>query len=204
MATGIKQLLITPAGGTFTLGSGDASLKFSHGAVAMESLIHYAIILDGPFVFPTDEYQLASVVVYINMDGVVLLKAAELLLTHWCSKEESDDEDALKFLTAPHTLEAEQKYYDFEEQEEADFTTHANAGILKITEPKCLHCVKANVDIIAGYRAMSFTKYVPSKNILLFRIQLMCDSKDWEKVGRSNWSMVMKQMLCLLLKLYSQ
>ena len=193
MATGIKELLITPAGGTFTLGSGDASLEFPPGAVAMESSIHYAIVLDGPFVFPTDGYQLASVVVYINMDGVVLLKPAELLLTHWCSKEESDGEDVLKFLTAPHTLEAEQKYYEFEEQEEADFTTHANAGVLKIAEPKCLRCVKGKIGKIARYRAKSFTQNVPSKNILLFRIQLMCDSEDWDEVGRNSWPMVMKQ-----------
>ena len=204
MATGIKQLLITPAGGTFTLGSGDASLEFPPGAVAMESSIHYAIILDGPFEFPTEGCQLASVVVYINMDGVVLLKAAELLLTHWCSKEESDDEDVLKFLTAPHTLEAEQKYYEFEEQEEADFTTHAHAGILKIAEPKCLHCVRGKIGKIARYRAASFTQYVISKNTLLFRIQLMCDSQEWNEVGRNNWSMVTKQNAMLLLKWYSQ
>ena len=192
MATGIKELLITPAGGTFTLGSGDASLEFPPKAVAMKSSIHYAIILDGPFVFPTDGYQLASVVVYINMDGVVLLKPAKLLLTHWCSKEESDDEDVLKFLKAPHTLEAEQKYYEFEEQEEADFTIHAHAGILKIAEPKCLHCVKGKIGKIARYRAASFTQYVISKNTLLFRIQLMCDSQEWNEVGKNNWSMVTK------------
>ena len=180
MATEIKQLLITPAGGTFTLGS-DASLQFFSGAVAKETSIHYAIILYGSFVFPAG-YQPASVIVYINMDGVVLMKPAKLLLAHWCIKEEGDDEDALKFVTAPHTLGEEQECYEFEDEEEADFTTRDNVGILKIAEPQCLHCVRGRIGKIARYRAVAFTQWVPSKNTLHFRIQLMCDSQEWNEV----------------------
>ena len=179
MATSIKQLLVTPEGGTFTLGSGDASLEFSPGAVAKETSVRYAIILHGPFVFPAG-HQPGSVVVYINMDGAILMKPAQLFLYHWCSRNEGDDE-AMKFVTAPHTLEAGQKCYKFEEQE-ADFTTHANVGILKIAEPQCLHCVKGKTGKIARYSAITFTRYDPSEDVLLFRIQLMCDSREWNEV----------------------
>ena len=179
MATGIKQQLITPDGGTFTLGSDDAVLKFPPGAVMKKTSVHYAIILHGPFVFPAG-YQPGSVVVYINMDGAILMKPAQLLLSHWCSREGEDD-DALKFVKAPHTLRG-QKWYEFEEQEEADFTTHSNVGILKIAEPQCLHCVKGKIGKIARYRAVTFTQYFPSDNALHFRIQLMCDSQDWNEV----------------------
>ena len=184
MATGIKQLLITPDGGTFTLGSGDAVLKFPPGAVAKETSFHYAIILHGPFVFPKG-YHPGSVAVYINMDGIILMKPAQLLLSHWCSMDEGDDGDAVKFVKAPHTLGKGQKCYEFEEQEEADFTTHSNVGILKIAEPQCLHCVKGKIEKIARYRAITFTQYIPSKEILLFRIQLMCDSLEWNEVARN-------------------
>ena len=56
MATGVKQLLISPDGGTFTLGSGDASLEFPPGTVVEETSVRYAIILHGPFV-----------IIYLNM-----------------------------------------------------------------------------------------------------------------------------------------
>ena len=184
MATGIKQLFVSPDGGTFTLGHGDASLEFPAGAVVKETVVRYAIILHGPFAFPAG-YNPGSVVVYINMNGATLVKPFLLYLSHWCSMEEEDDKDALHFATAPHTLLEGQEYYQFEGQEEADFTTHVNIGILKISEPQCLHCVKGKFGKIARYSAITFTQYVPSKNILLFRIQLMCDSQEWNKVAKN-------------------
>ena len=184
MATGIQQLHIGPEGGTFALGSGDASLKFPPGAVEKETPVHYAIILHGPFVFLTG-YELSSVVVYINMDGATLVKPVQLYLSHWCSREEEDDEDSLKFATASHTLQKGKQCYDFEEQEEADFTTHTNVGILKISEPQCLHCVKGKIGKSARYSATTFTHYDPSEDTLLFRIQLMCDSRDWDEVAKN-------------------
>ena len=45
MAAEIKQLRISPDGGTFKLGSGDASLVFPPGAVEKETFIRYAINL---------------------------------------------------------------------------------------------------------------------------------------------------------------
>ena len=182
MATGIKQLLVSPDGGTFKLGSGDASLEVPPGAVAKETTVRYAIILHGPFVFPAGD-SLSSVVIYLNMERATLMKPVLLNLSHWCIKEEGDDTDALSFATAPHTLLEGQDHYLFEEQEEADFTTHTNVGILKILQPQCLHCVKGKPGKIARYRAITFTQYVPSEDILLFRIQLMCDSVEWNEVS---------------------
>ena len=184
MATDFQQLHIGLDGGTFILGSGDASLEFPSGAVEKDTTVRYAIILQGPFVFLAG-YKLSSVVIYINMDGATLVKPVLLYLSHWCSREEEDDEDSLKFATAPHTLQGGQQYYEFEEQEEADFNTHTNVGILKISEPQCLHCVKGKVEKSARYIATAFTQYIPSEDTLLFRIQLMCDSWDWDEVAKN-------------------
>ena len=184
MANGIKQILIGPDGGTFTLGSGDAYLEFPSGAVEKETSVRYAIILHGPFVLLAG-YKLGSVVVYLNMDGATLKTPVLLFLSHWCIRKEGDDEDTLKFLRAPHTLEAGHKLYVFQEQEErkADFTTHTNIGVLTIQEPQCLYCVQTMTDTTARYSAITFSQYIPSEDTLFFRIQLMCDSVEWNEVS---------------------
>ena len=183
LATGIQQLLVGPDGGTFTLGSGDASLEFPPGAVKKKTAVRYAIILHGPFVIPTG-CKLGSVVVYINMDGVMLVKPVFLVLSHWCSREEGDG-NTLKFLRAPHKLEAGEQKYIFEEQEEGDFTSHSHLGVLSISEPQCLYCVETKADTIARYSAITFSQYIPAEDTLYFRIQIMCDSREWNKVSRN-------------------
>ena len=182
MATGIKQLLISPDGGTFTLGNGDASLEFPPGAVQKDIHIRYAIILHGPFVLPAG-YKPGSVVIYLNMDGATLVKPVLLFLSHWCIREETDDEETVKFIRAPHSLESGKKEYAFKElEDEADFTTRTNVGILTIREPHCLLCVKTKREKIGRYRVTKFTRNTPADEALLFRIQFMCDSLEWNEV----------------------
>ena len=182
MATGIKQLLVSPDGGTFKLGSGDASLEFPQGAIEKDIYIRYAIILHGPFVFPAG-YKPSSVIVYINMDGATLVKPVQLFLSHWCIREEADDEEIMKFIRAPHSLESGKNEYAFEEiEDEADFTTRYNVGVLSIQEPHCLYCVETKGERFGRYSAITFTRNIPSDEALLFRIQLMCDSLEWNKV----------------------
>ena len=180
MATGIKQLLISPDGGTYKLGSGDASLEFPPGAIVEETSVRYAIILHGPFVFPAGSKP-GSVIIYLNMDGATLLKPVLLYLSHWCIKEKGEDEDTLKFVSASHTLEAEQQSYAFEEEDDADFT-RTNVGVLSIRDPHCLYCVETKRETVAMYNAIAFSRYIPSEKTLLFRIQLMCDSREWNEV----------------------
>ena len=200
MATGIKQLLVGPDGGTFIMGSGDASLEFPPGAVEKKISIRYAIILHGPFEFPAGD-MLGSVVVYLNMDGATLVKPIQLFLSHWCSREESIDEDTLTFATAPHTLHTKQQCYELEEQKEADFITHADIGILKISKPRCLHCVKGRIGKIARYRAVTFSQYFPANDTLFYRIQFMCDSNEWDQVLKDlkklHYSAFMNLLNCL-------
>ena len=183
MGTGIQQLTITPDGGSFTLGSGDASLVFPAEAIDKELTIRYAIILHGPFVFPAG-YKLSSVVVYLNMDGITLVKPILLCISHWCIREEGDDKDTLRIVHAPHTLEAGQQKYAFEEEEEeADFTTCTNVGALTIQEPHCLFCVETKNKKFARYSAIAFSRSIQLEDTLLFRIQLMCDSLEWNEVS---------------------
>ena len=179
LATGIQQLRIGPDGGNFPLGSGDASLEFPLGALKKETAVHFAIILHGPFMFPAG-CKLGSVVVYINMDGATLVKPVCLNLSHWCSREKEGG-SSLKFLRAPHVPGTGKKYL-FNEQDEGDFTTHANVGILTISEPQCLYCVKMNDEEVARYNALTFQRYEQSGSPLYFRIQLTCNSKQWNKV----------------------
>ena len=182
VGTGIKQLLIGADGGRFPLGSGDATLEFPRGAVLKETSVKYAIILHGPFVFPSGSKQ-GSVVVYINLDGVTLEKPVLLFLSHWIIPKEGDDQNALKFLRAPHTLQAGQLKYVFEEQEEkSDLTTRINVGVLTMRKPQCLHCVVTGDDMTARYSALTFSRYLPSDDAVLFRIQFMCDSLEWNEV----------------------
>ena len=180
MATGIKQLLVSPDGGTFKLGSGDASLEFPPGAIVEETSVRYAIILHGPFVFPAGSKP-GSVIIYLNMDGATLLKPVLLYLSHWCIKEKGEDEDTLKFVSASHTLEAGQQAYVFEEEDDGDFT-RTNVGVLSIRDPHCLYCVETERETVAMYSAIAFSRYIPSEKTLLFRIQLMCDSREWNEV----------------------
>ena len=183
IATGIKQLLVSADGGRFTLGSGDASLEFSPGAVVEETSDRYAIILHGPFVFPAG-CKPGSVVIYLNMNGATLLKPVLLYLSYWCIKKEGEDEDTLKIVSASHTLEAAkagQQVYAFEEEDETDFT-RTNVGVLSICDPHCLFCVETKRETVAMYNAIAFSRYIPSEETLLFRIQLMCDSLEWNEV----------------------
>lgn len=180
---GIKQFTITPEGGTFTLGSGDAVLEVPAGAVEEEASVRYGIILHGPFVFSAG-YKPASVFIYLNMDLVTLSRPLRLHLSYWCIMEKGDEEGTYKFLRAPHRLETGQKKYIFKEQNEADFTSHSNVamGILNISEAQCIYCVQTRGTKDATYTAIPFTQYIPSENTQHFKIQLSCYSQEWRKV----------------------
>ena len=77
MATGKKELHVGPCGGTFVLGSGDATLEFPPGAIAEETSVRYAVIPHG-----------RSVVVYLNMEEAILRKPVLLHLSHWCIRKD--------------------------------------------------------------------------------------------------------------------
>ena len=116
------------------------------------------------------------------MNGATLVKPVQLKLSHWCIIEKGD-KDSLKFVHAPHTLEAGKQEYTFEiEEDEVDFTTNTGQGVLTIREPKCLTCVETNIATKARYNAITFTQYVHDEDTLIFRIQLICDSIAWNKV----------------------
>ena len=179
LATGIQQLHVGPGGGSFTLGQGDAILKVPPGALKIETTVHFAIILHGPFVISAG-YKPGSVVVYINMDGATLVKPVCLYLSHWCSRKREGD-NTLKFIRAHHMPDARNEYL-FKELEEGDFTTRTNEGVLTIPEPQCLYCVEMKKEEVARYNVLSFQKYEENDSTLFFRIQFMCDSKEWNEV----------------------
>lgn len=136
---GIKTFAVTPEGGTFSLGTDEASLEFPPGAVERETSVRYAIILHGPFEFPAN-YRLASVVVYLNLGTVSLVKPIYLSLADWCEKKAHMDSEELMFIRAPHVLKEgkeERKYkFSMHAMRNTDFVS---IDVLQIGESKCLY-----------------------------------------------------------------
>ena len=183
---GIDQLTIHPSGGIFCLGSGDATLIVDEGTVKMETIVRYAVILHGPFVYSAG-YKPASVVVYLNLEGANLLKPLKLTLKHWCKPVEVSG--ALKLLRAPHTTgEMENFRYIFHEVQ--GVLLH-NTATFTISEPQCLYCVEMEKESQASYNAIAFQKNLHEENLVMFRIQFMCDSLEWNAVS-----------ICTVLKSY--
>ena len=179
---GIKRLTIHRRGGTYPLGNGDATLIVEEGAVEMETIVCYAVILHGPFVYSAG-YKPASVVVYLNLKGANLLKPLKLMIKHWCKPVEVSG--ALKLLRAPHTTgEMENFRYIFIEVQ--GDSLH-NTATFTISEPQCLYCVEMKKKSQASYNAIAFQKNLPEDDLVKFRIQLMCDSLEWNKVSRTDY-----------------
>ena len=167
--------MIHPSGGTFILGSGDARLIVEEGTVEEETEVRYAVILHGPFVLHSPGFKLASVVVYLNLDGATLWKPVKLILRHWC--KEFDDEATLSLVRAPHITCGIPECYVFDK---VAGTSTPSESCFSISESQCLYCVEMKIDIRARYNAIAFLKNYPGS--LKFKIQLMCDSLEWNTV----------------------
>ena len=181
---GIKELTIHQRGGTYPLGNGDATLTVFEDTVKMETVVRYSVILHGPFVYSAG-YKPASVVVYLNLEGTNLLKPLKLTLNHWCKPVEGNSEAVLKLLRAPHTTgEMENFRYIFHEVQ--GDSVH-NTATFTISEPQCLYCVEMKKKSQASYNAIAFQKNMPEDDLVKFRIQLMCDSLEWNKVSLTDY-----------------
>ena len=176
---GIDQLTIHPSGGNFRLGSGDATLMVEEGTVEMETVVRYAVILHGPFVYSAG-YKPASVVVYLNLEGSTLQKPVKLVLKHWCKSIAVNGEAVLRLLRAPHTTNDMQDCYIFHEVEGI---SSSNSSTFTISEPQCLYCVEMEKESQASYNAIAFQKNLCEENLVMFRIQFMCDSLEWNTVS---------------------
>ena len=176
---GIDQLTIHPSADNFHLGNGDATLIIDEGTVKMETIVRYAVILHGPFVYSAG-YKPASVVVYLNLEGSTLLKPITLILKHWCKSIEVNGEAVLRLLRAPHTTDEMQDCYIFHE---VQGVSSFNSSTFTISEPQCLYCVEMKKESQANYNAIAFQKNLPEENLVMFRIQFMCDSLEWNRVN---------------------
>ena len=181
---GIKQLTIHQRGGTYPLGKGDATLIVEEGTVEMKTIVRYAVILNGPFVYSAG-YKPASVVVYLNLEGANLLKTLKLTLKHWCKPVEGNSEAVLKLLRAPHTTDEMENFRYIFHEVQGD-TLH-NTATFTISEPQCLYCVEMKKKSQASYNAIAFQKNLPEDDLVKFRIQLMCDSLEWNKVSLTDY-----------------
>ena len=180
IGSNIKELTIHRRGGTYPLGNGDATLTVFEDTVKMETVVRYAVILHGPFVYSAG-FKPASVVVYLNLEGANLLKPLKLMLKHWCKPFEGTSKAALKLLRAPHTT-SEMKNFRYIFHEVQGDSLH-NTATFTISEPQCLYCVEMEKESQASYNAISFQKNLPEGDLVKFRIQLMCDCLEWNAVS---------------------
>lgn len=179
--SGIKKIIVNSEGGRFLLGSGDATLEVPPGAVRHETLIYYAIILHGPFVFPA-EYKLASVVIYLNLDGATLFHPVLLHISDWCVTDGTDMEilqNKLIFVRATHEMQEDHKYF-FSPVKNEDTL---NSGTLQIKKPQCLYA-KVHKEGLDGlkewYQVTPFLK--EEEDCFRFRILFTWFSQSWCEV----------------------
>ena len=182
--SGIDQLTIHPRGGNVILGNGDARLVAEEGAVGKETVVRYAVILNGPFVY-SDGYTPASVVVYLNLEGAALLKPVKLMLDHWCKNPMINGEAVLRQLRATHTTSGTQDCYTFE----VEGVSSSSSSNFTISEPQGLYSTEMEKETPARYNAIAFQK--DSLDSVEFKIQLMYDSLKWNEVSTYTVLMVM-------------
>ena len=178
---GIKELIVTPNGGNFSLGSRDASLEVPPGAVEKKTPIRYAIILNGPFVLPTG-YRAVSVVVYLNLSRTTLLQPIFLLLSDWCEKRYSTEQYELRFFSAPHEIKGEKRQYEFSSLGNAD---HEDADVLRISESKTFYVkvLKEGRGVHELYCMMPIQKLEVPENCFRIRILFFWSSDSWREVS---------------------
>lgn len=178
---GIRELTVTSDGGTYSLGSSDASLKVPPGAVKKKTTIRYAIILNGPFVIRTG-YRLVSVVVYLNLSKATLQEPIYLFLSDWCEKRYPTEQYQLRFFRASHELKGEKMEYQFTSIPNAD---HQNADVLKITESKTLYAkvLEEGHKVHDLYCMMPIQKLDAAENCFRIRILFIWSSDSWREVG---------------------
>ena len=171
----------------------------------MDTIVRYAVILHGPFVYSAS-YKPASVVVYLNLEGVTLQKPLKLMLKHWCKPVEGSSEAVLKLLRASHTTgEMENFRYIFHE---VQGNSLHNTSTFTISEPQCLYCVEMKKEAQASYNAIAFQNNLPEDDLVKFRIQLMCNSLEWNTVStctalKVNWHSTVHVCGCCYVSMFS-
>ena len=194
---GIKELTVTPSGGTFSLGNSDASLEIPPGAVMTNTPIRYAIILHGPFVLQPG-YRRVSVVIYLNLNRATLLQPIFLNLADWCERRYSTQQYELTFFRASHEIKAEgeNREYHFCPLPNSD---HQSEDVLKIIEPKS-HYAKVLKEGRHGihdlYCAMPIQKRDPRANNLQIRILFTWKSQSWIMVSPALNFLIFYDIVC--------
>ena len=149
----VQAVVVTTQGGEWPLFpfSGSKSpkeccavLSAPSGVVeeGVELPVDYSILLDGPFILPT-EYERVSVVVYLVCNSRLLKKPLEIRLCHWVATDEENDghlNNKLSFMKAPHKVTDGQDGHHFVPVEGAEFSTTDASGVLCLKDHFCLIC----------------------------------------------------------------
>ena len=196
----VQTVVVTTQGGEWPLFpfSGSKSpkeccavLSAPSGVVeeGVELPVDYCILLDGPFILPT-EYERVSVVVYLNCDNRLLKKPLELRLCHWAAPSNANDSHLnrkLSFMKAPHKVAGGQDGHHFVPVEGVEFSTTDASGVLRLKDHFCLVCIACEKSgpfeekISKRCFAMLWKGEVDDRK-QQFRVLVMYAVPSWEKV----------------------
>lgn len=152
----VHQLCITSSGASTALRpygkeSQDdcccAHLLAPKGVVCVDTpaVVHYAVILEGPFRFPEGYQRVSSVLFLYNAEGD-LQKALTIQLHHWAavsSSEIESGESGICFMKADHVLGNDDSHYLFRPLKGGKFQSSHNIrnGSIQLKDHFCLVCI---------------------------------------------------------------
>jgi hypothetical protein len=209
----VQTVVVTTQGGEWPLFpfSGSKSpkeccavLSAPSGVVeeGVELPVDYCILLDGPFILPT-EYERVSVVVYLNCDNRLLKKPLEIRLCHWVATDEENDghlNNKLSFMKAPHKVTDGQDGHHFVPVEGVEFSTTDASGVLRLKDHFCLVCIACEKSgpfeekINKRCFAMLWKGEVDDRK-QQFRVLVMYAVPSWEKVVKEYYFREVKSKL---------
>ena len=168
---------LSPSGGTYQLGSPDASLEVPHGAIAEKTTVQFGLALHGSFIVPSGYCQ-ASVSVYLFFeDKATLTKAVTLHLRHWCLGSK------LKFAKSSHDLEEGDTTYRFEVVESGVFHEQKCIGSLQIEQPQTIYTILME----EGEQTLCYTMLLQEQALRRdnqqFVLLVLYFSQEWIKVS---------------------
>ena len=139
-------------------------------------MLHYTIILDGPFSFPNGYRRVSSVLFLCCNNPQELQKELTIQLRHWA--DVTGKGSGLCFMKANHELGSDESCYSFKPVEGGDFDQ--DSGCLRLKDHFCLLCTA--IDDSKEYKSDWFYAILCSKRDQQFRICIAYGVPSWKKV----------------------
>ena len=147
--------------------------------------INYAVILEGPFVFPKG-YRRVSSVLFLQCDNPKQLqKELTIRLRHWADIY-THKESGLCFMKANHELGSGKSCYDFGHVEGGDFDQYSKSGTICLKDHFCLLCIA--IDGSKNRSSNEFYAAFCHNRDQEFRICIAYAVPSWKEVSQHDTS----------------